>query len=267
LPSLELNDAMSEITLRQAAERYLSSSDQRGEGARSAVEAFVRWCGADTPLSRLTPQDVARYVEELGSSHEARRRAEELRAFLSQLRQWRLIDQSLAQHVRLPRSRAPRQLASNDLPPIEMTAEGYAALQQELEALKAQRPLIAEEIRRAALDKDFRENAPLQAAREKQSHLETRIRELESMLRRAVIVDDRGDGQRVQLGSTVEVRNLNTGATARYTIVGPAEADAKAGKISSASPVGRALLDRREGDEVEVEVPAGPLRLRIERIE
>jgi transcription elongation factor GreA len=148
-----------------------------------------------------------------------------------------------------------------------MTAEGYAALQQELEALKAQRPLIAEEIRRAALDKDFRENAPLQAAREKQSHLETRIRELESMLRRAVIVDDRGDGQRVQLGSTVEVRNLNTGATARYTIVGPAEADAKAGKISSASPVGRALLDRREGDEVEVEVPAGPLRLRIERIE
>ncbi|HXG42966.1 MAG TPA: transcription elongation factor GreA [Dehalococcoidia bacterium] len=259
---------MTEITLRQAAERYLSSYDQRGEGARSAVEAFVRWYGADTPLSRLSPQDVARYVEELGSGDEARRRAEELRAFLSRLRQWKLIDQSLAQHVRLPRSRTARQTAtSSDLPAIEMTAEGYAALQQELEALKAQRPLIAEEIRRAALDKDFRENAPLQAAREKQSHLETRIRELESMLRRAVIVDDRGDGQRVQLGSTVEVRNLDTGALHRYTVVGPAEADTKAGKISSASPVGRALLDRRQGDEVEVEVPAGRLRLRIERIE
>jgi transcription elongation factor GreA len=258
---------MNEMTLRQALERYLASPEGRGEGARSAVEAFVRWYGADTPLSRLSPQDLARYVEELGSGDEARRRAEELKSFLSLLRRWRLIEDNLAQHVRLPRVRAPRQAPPSDLPPIEMTAEGYAALQQELESLKAQRPLIAEEIRRAALDKDFRENAPLQAAREKQSHLETRIRELESMLRRAVIVGERGDGQRVQLGSTVEVRNLASGAIMRYTIVGPAEADSKAGKISSASPVGRALLDRREGEEVEVEVPAGTLRLRIERIE
>ncbi len=258
---------MNEMTLRQALERYLASPGGRGEGARSAVEAFVRWYGADTPLSRLSPQDLARYVEELGSGDEARRRAEELKSFLSVLRRWRLIEDNLAQHVRLPRVRAPRQAPPSDLPPIEMTAEGYAALQQELESLKAQRPLIAEEIRRAALDKDFRENAPLQAAREKQSHLETRIRELESMLRRAVIVGERGDGQRVQLGSTVEVRNLASGALMRYTIVGPAEADSKAGKISSASPVGRALLDRREGEEVEVEVPAGTLRLRIERIE
>jgi transcription elongation factor GreA len=258
---------MSELTLRQALERYLTAAEGRNEGARSAVEAFVKWYGADTPLGQVNPQDLARYAEQLGSGDEARRRAEELRAFFSQLRRWKLIEQNLAQHVRLPRSRARQQPPAQELPPIEMTAEGYAALQRELEELKAQRPHIAEEIRRAALDKDFRENAPLQAAREKQSHLETRIRELEAMLRRAVVVAEGGQGQRVRLGSAVLVRNLNTGALTRYTIVGPAEADAQAGKISSASPVGRALLDRREGEEVEVEVPAGRLRLRVEQIE
>lgn len=259
---------MWETTLGEAAERYLSSLGAGSERARASIDAFVRrWFKPEAPLSDLNPRDIERYVESLGSSEEGRRQAEELRNFLSQLRRWKLIDQNLAQHVRVPRSRPARQGPAPDLPPIEMTAEGYAALQQELESLKAQRPLIADEIRRAALDKDFRENAPLQAAREKLSHLETRIRELESMLRRAVIISDRGDGQRVQLGSTVEVRNLATDQVLRYTIVGPAEADSKAGKISSASPVGRALLERREGEEVEVEVPAGRLRLRVERIE
>jgi len=255
---------MSGPTLAQALERYLASLE-RPEEVRGVLSTFVRWYGADRPAGELRGPDIARYVEGLGTGEDAQRRAQALRDFLSFLRREGMVSQNLASHVRLRRA-ATASGPAQGLPPVEMTAEGYAALQAELEALKAQRPLVAEEIRRAALDKDFRENAPLQAAREKQAHLETRIQELESLLRRAVVVagEDRG---RVKLGSTVQVRNLADGRLLRYTIVGPGEAEPRAGRISSSSPIGRALLDRAPGEEVEVEVPAGRLRLRVEQVE
>ncbi len=263
---------MESITLAQAAENYLSSLEAgRQAEARRVVLDFVNWYGRDAALNQLQGPDIARYVESgnLGSGETAQQRAQALKEFLSYLRERKLVPHALAQHVRVRRAQAPRR-AAPAAAPVEMTAEGYAALQAELESLKAQRPLIAEEIRRAALDKDFRENAPLQAAREKQSHLETRIREIESILRRAVIVDGPSQdesGQRVQLGSTVHLRNLADGRLLKYTVVGPGEASGSGGRISSASPVGRALLDRRPGDEVEVQVPAGRVRFRIEKIE
>ncbi len=255
---------MSGLTLNQALERYLETLE-RPEEVRGPLQAFVRWYGADRPVGELRGPDIARYVESLGAGDEAQRRAQALRGFLSFLHREGLVSQGLAQHVRLRRA-SQVSGPGQDLPPVEMTAEGYAALQAELAALKAQRPLVAEEIRRAALDKDFRENAPLQAAREKQAHLESRIQELESLLRRAVVVGER-DQARVRLGSTVQVRNLRDGRLLRYTIVGPGEADPRAGRISSSSPIGRALLDRAPGEEVEVEVPAGRLHLRVEQVE
>jgi transcription elongation factor GreA len=118
------------------------------------------------------------------------------------------------------------------------------------------------------LDKDFRENAPLDAAKEKQAHLEMRIQEIEETLKHAAVVGKRdGGGVRVRIGSTVEVTNLSSGASLRYTVVGATEGDAAAGKISNVSPIGKALVDRRMGEEVDVSVPAGVLRLRIEKIE
>jgi transcription elongation factor GreA len=143
-----------------------------------------------------------------------------------------------------------------------------ASLEAEIESLKAQRPLVREEIRRAMLDKDFRENAPLDAAKDKQAHLEARIREIDETLKHAVIVEKRdADTSRVHIGSTVVLTNLGSGATVRYTIVGGSEGNASQGKITNASPIGGALLDRREGDEVKITVPAGTLRLRIDKIE
>ncbi|MFQ6019664.1 MAG: GreA/GreB family elongation factor [Dehalococcoidia bacterium] len=152
---------------------------------------------------------------------------------------------------------------------MELTSAGHAALEAELKALGAQRPAIAEELRLAMSDKDFRENAPLDVAREKQAHLEGRIREIEVTLKNAVIHENRRreTASWVRLGSTVLLRNVSSGATVRYTIVGPNEADAQKGKISDASPVGRAILERRQGDEVEVEAPAGVMRFRIEQVE
>jgi transcription elongation factor GreA len=125
---------------------------------------------------------------------------------------------------------------------------------------------VREDIRKAMLDKDFRENSPLDAAKDKQGHIEARIREIEAMLKRAVIVDSTGTG-RVRVGCMVKVKNLGTGREMEYAIVGPTEANAADGKISSVSPVGKALLDRRPGDEVEIDVPAGMMKLRVESIQ
>ncbi|MBI2913303.1 MAG: GreA/GreB family elongation factor, partial [Chloroflexi bacterium] len=84
--------------------------------------------------------------------------------------------------------------------------------------------------------------------------------------KRAVVVQGAPPSGRVHVGSTVVVTNLTSGAQTRFTIVGPTEASALDGKISSVSPVGKALLDRTVGDEVEVSAPAGVLRFRVEEI-
>jgi transcription elongation factor GreA len=148
---------------------------------------------------------------------------------------------------------------------VELTSEGIEALKTEHEVLLGQRAGVREEVRKAMLDKDFRENAPLDAAKDKQGHLEARIREIETMMKRAVVVEGSA-GDRVQVGATVMVRNLASDAISRFVIVGPTEANAADGKISSASPVGRSLLDRTVGDEVEVSAPAGKMRFRVEQI-
>jgi transcription elongation factor GreA len=116
------------------------------------------------------------------------------------------------------------------------------------------------------LDKDFRENAPLDAAKDKQAHLEARIREIEAALKHAVIVEKTGGGgSKVNIGSTVEVTNLTSGAAQRYTVVGENEGNAAAGKISVASPMAGARW-AHPGERWSLR-PAGRLRFRIEKIE
>jgi transcription elongation factor GreA len=115
--------------------------------------------------------------------------------------------------------------------------------------------------------KDFRENAPLDAAREKQALNEARIKEIESILKHAQIVESNGGGEGINIGSTIVVRNLKTEREQTFTIVHPREVNPTAGKISVESPVGKAVLGRGEGDEVEVQAPAGTMRLKIESVD
>jgi transcription elongation factor GreA len=126
---------------------------------------------------------------------------------------------------------------------------------------------VREDIRKAMLDKDFRENSPLDAAKDKQGHIEARVREIEAMLKRAVIVDTAARTGKVRVGCTVRVKNVTNGKTTEYSIVGPTEANAAQGKISSDSPVGKALLNNSPGDEVEVQAPAGTMKLVIEAVQ
>jgi transcription elongation factor GreA len=258
------------LTLSQAAERYLAKAKNNNRAeAEAEVGRFVRWYGENSPVSRIQGHDIFLYAESLGpATPEVSRRAEHVRSFLTFLKKEGFSTISLAPNLRLRRtSNSGSATAVDPGEALELTAPGLAALEEELESLKAQRPLIADELRLARQDKDFRENAPLDAAREKQGHVEARIRDLESRLKRAVVVDRAPvSTSRVHIGSTVVLRNLANGSSVRYTIVSPSEANLASGKLSSASPVGKALMERREGEELNVNAPAGELRFKVEKI-
>ncbi|HEU4760132.1 MAG TPA: transcription elongation factor GreA [Dehalococcoidia bacterium] len=258
---------MTKPTLSEAAARFVATlKDTARPSALAELNRFVRWYGPDRPLEQLRGHDVSLYAEVLGpATAEASRRADQVRTFLAYLKKEGLLAVNLAPHLRLRKGNRPDAPRVMDAV-LEVSREGLAALEVEVASLKAQRPKVQDEIRRAMLDKDFRENAPLDAAKEKQGHLEARIREIEHMLKNVVIVEGGQQGTRVHVGSTVVVKNLGSQALTRYTIVGPTEASAADGKISSASPVGQALLQRSVGDEVSVSVPAGTLRFRVEEI-
>ena len=144
-----------------------------------------------------------------------------------------------------------------------MTKEGVAKLATELEALKLDRKTVADHIHTARELGTSQNDAEYDNAKQEQSVLEGKILEIEDVLRRAVIIDEEGahHASRVVIGSGVRVRQ--DGKTHHYQIVGKPEANAAEGLISNESPLGAALLGRSKGDEVEVEVPRGLIRLKV----
>jgi transcription elongation factor GreA len=258
-------------TLTEVASRYLASlpSQQRQEN-QPEVYRFVHWYGAERRTNELLGHDVSAYAEVLGaSSVDGPQRLEVLRGFFAFVRKQGLTPSNLATHLRLRKAATPGASAGGVVQEVHLTPEGHAALQAEVENLRAQRPRVAEELRRAMADKDFRENAPLDAAREHQAYLEARIREIEATLKHAVTVGERTprSDARIGVGSAVLLHNLKSGAEVRYVLVSPSEVNPTEGKISIASPVGRALMERSAGEEVEVKAPAGMMRFRIESVE
>lgn len=147
-----------------------------------------------------------------------------------------------------------------------MTVQGADALRQELIELKTvARPKVIAAIAEARAHGDLKENAEYHAAREQQSFIEGRIKEIEAKLSNAQIIDvtTLNAGGKVVFGSTVEVLDLETDEEHSYQIVGEDEADIRHGKISITSPIARALIGKMEGDEVEIEVPGGRRQLEI----
>jgi len=142
---------------------------------------------------------------------------------------------------------------------IPMTQGGYVKLEEELKRLKTvERRRISHEIEVARAHGDISENAEFHAAKEKQSHVEGRIRIVEDKLARAQVIEIGGNPpETVRFGVTVVLADDHTGEKVQYTITGEEESDVSAGLISVTSPVARALLGKREGDEVTVRVPKG----------
>jgi transcription elongation factor GreA len=167
-----------------------------------------------------------------------------------------------------PPGRIPAPNANGKPPPADnesLTAEGATRLQSELDHLVGvRRPEVIDRIRTAKEHGDLKENAEYHAAREEQSFLEGRIQALEARLRTAVIVQASEGATRVGLGSRVTVDA--DGEPATYVIVGQAESDPSSGRISSASPVGRALLGRAVDDVILIRTPAGERQYRVVEI-
>jgi transcription elongation factor GreA len=152
---------------------------------------------------------------------------------------------------------------------IPMTAEGYAVLESELKRRQqVERPRIIQQITDARSHGDLAENAEYHAAKELQSHNEGRIAELEDKLARADVIDvSKLSGDTVMFGATVTLIDEDTDKKAVWQIVGEPEADAKAGKISIASPLARALVGKKKGANVEVVTPGGAKAYEVVKVE
>lgn len=146
-----------------------------------------------------------------------------------------------------------------------LTSQGVKELEDRLERLKTvERQQVAQEIKEARAYGDLSENAEYDAAKEKQAKIEGDIANLEKMLRNAVVVDeDEVDVQKVNVGTYVKILDKETEDEEEYQIVGTAEADLSKGKISNESPVGAALLGKKQGATVKVDTPGGVIRYKI----
>ena len=141
---------------------------------------------------------------------------------------------------------------------IPMTPKGHAALNDELKHLKSvERPAIIRAISEAREHGDLSENAEYHSAKEKQSFIEGRIKELEGMISLAQVIDPKTLSGPIKFGATVELVDEETEEEKTYTLVGEAEADIENGLLNIKSPLARALIGKDEGDSVEVRTPGG----------
>jgi len=151
---------------------------------------------------------------------------------------------------------------------IVLTREGFEKLQKELEYyINVQRNEVAEQIAVARGFGDLSENAEYDEAKNEQSRIQAKIIDMENTLRNCTVIENADlSTEMAGVGNSIRVRNLDTGIEQVYTIVGTSETDPKARKISSDSPIGAALLDKKVGQTVTVDIPAGTIRLLIVEI-
>ena len=151
-----------------------------------------------------------------------------------------------------------------------MTPRGQQALRDELKRLReVERPKNVRDIEEARAHGDLKENAEYHAAKDQQGLMEARIRDIEGKLGNAQIIDVTAvnAGGKVVFGATVHLVDVKDGSKARYQIVGEDEADIKSGLLSIGSPIARALIGKKEGDEVEVVTPSGKRAYEISAVE
>ena len=150
---------------------------------------------------------------------------------------------------------------------LPMLAEGYERLTADLKALREERPRIVDAIEEARAHGDLSENAEYHAAKERQGQVEATIADLEDKITRAQIIDPASlSGDKIIFGATVTLLDDDE-KPVRYQIVGPYEADAKVGRISYNSPLGKALIGRKVDEEIEVTVPSGDKFYQVRKIE
>ncbi len=152
------------------------------------------------------------------------------------------------------------------MPPSFMTQEGFDKLQEELKYLRSvKRQEVADRLHEAMDGGELIEDAEYEAAKNEQAFVEGRIQELEILLANARVIEENTKKDIVQVGAKVTIQEDGQDPE-EYTIVGPVEARPRNGRISNESPLGRALMDHRAGDNVEVEAPGGSFVVRILKV-
>ncbi|MQG28901.1 MAG: transcription elongation factor GreA [SAR202 cluster bacterium] len=271
----ELSPSISEALTRFVAAKKSAKTAQQ---SHQELGRFVAWVGRERKVSELSPSEVAEYAKQIGlGGSESVHRLSPVKVFLAYWKDQGWIQNGLASHLRVPRTRRTTPAAGkttsrtngrSTFTGSQLSQEGYDRLVTQLDDLKDQRALVLEDIKRAMADKDFRENAPLDAAKDQQGIVELRIRELEASINNAQILPEGASSKvaRSSVGAKVTLKDTNSGKTLAYTLVDVREADVSEGKISTTSPVGQALLDRMVGEEVTINVPKGTLRYLVQRI-
>jgi transcription elongation factor GreA len=271
-PKRNSNSINQEISLGETANQFLSTVSSTQATIQQEIFKFIRWFGEERAVSSITGQEIVNYSDQINfSTNTSNDHLTAVKQFLLYAHKKALTPSNLAPLVRIKKITVKSSISSSSRAKadeaIMLTSQGFEEMKAKLAKLKEERPKIAEELNRAAADKDFRENAPLEAAREKQGHVEGQIRQLEDTMKRAKIVEAVSDDVlRVMIGDCVTISEIESGEEIIYTLVSSREADIKHGKISSASPMGQSLFNKETGELLEVIAPSGVIKYKILKI-
>jgi transcription elongation factor GreA len=257
-------------SLGEAAAKFLARlAPKDREDSQPEVYKFARWYGWERPFSQLAPPHVAGYAEQLSvSDTDYARKLVLVRSFLAYAKKAGWSRTNLGTHLKTKKAKTGAIPARHKMESITLTRQKYDNLVIERDNLKKKSQELVREIQLAAADKDFRENAPLQAAREERGLVEGRIKDIEETIRAASIIGEKKEiAAKSGVGDSIRLKDLASGKEVCYIIVDPREVDPLKGKISIASPMGKALIGKSIGDTVEITAPAGKLSYQITGIE
>ena len=268
------NNSSENVNLGEAAGKYLAIlPDEKKNTAQQEINNFIRWYGGrEKYMNSLEGVAVGNYAEYLARTDAAcAQKLDLVRGFLTYAHKQQWCKENLAVSIRVVKKTKSKTASAKKKDrkkePAYMTRKAFNEIEIELKSLQEKRLAVMEDIKRAAADKDFKENAPYHAAREQKSLLEGKIMALDQMISKAVILVENQKTNTVCVGSTVVLQEVNSGREVRYTLVGPREVNPAKGKISSVSPVGKAVLGKRPGDTFAVDVPSGKLQFQLKEIE
>ena len=230
---VEEKDIKSEIDNLSAAFQYYvqSSSRKLNNTAQQEIGRMVRWLGAERVVETITPSEIGLYSDEFAkrsSTTTSPQKVAHIKKFLAFLRTSELTNSNLASHLRMKKSnvgKITKKLEDTKVEQINLTEAGYKDYLKQLKDYKSERPQLADEVRRAAADGDIRENAPLDAAREKIEMVNSKIFEIEAILKVANIIDNTTGGDRIVIGSKVSVKNHQNENNYEYQLVEANEAN------------------------------------------
>ena len=267
-------NANASMSLGEAVSKYLAIlPDEKKNAAQQEINNFIRWYGGrEKPFAGLEGSAVGNYAERLARTDASCvQKLELVRGFLTYAHKQHWCQENLSVSIRVVKKTQSKTTAvkkkGQKKEPAYMTQKAYDEIVMELKAINEKRLVVIEDIKRAAADKDFKENAPYHAAREQKSLLDGKIMELEEMISTAVIIEENHNTHTAAIGGTVILQDLTSGKELRYTLVGPREVNPTKGKISLVSPVGKAVLGKSVGETIEVSVPSGKLHFQLKGID